>query len=218
MLHHRLRAGTAPAALIASVSRVESLLAEREFLSVLGTTLTPLHELDTEVSALLFERESEALPQWVGVLWLLPAALIVCVLAIVFTPFLTFAVLAMLGIVVLIMAAQNVMRLRVELWNREAKSLRYLLARVSVLGNLARAQHHPEIAEFAPLADKASEINRAITPSVWLDVIPGAADFAEWYLLRNIRHYANSLRTIDKHREFLQRCFEQIANLAACRT
>jgi hypothetical protein len=189
-------------------SRIKSLLDDAKLRDVLKATIKPLREVDTEIVSLLFTRAFAPLPTWARYVWLMPMMLIASFAG------LFFSLYSLIGIVVtigLIMAAQHIMHLRLKEWDSESQTLKRLLLVATNLGG------HSSVltALFAERKAATSRIHRRISRLPALDYLPGATEYADWFLLSNIRHYRKSLSVIAEHRAFLQQCFEHVAALEA---
>lgn len=215
VLHYRLRAANAftltPVA-ATTQSRPVALIDNTALMAELRKTLGPLRAADTEIAELLFTRQVPHTPAWLPYTSLLPGALAASFAGLLVS---LYFLIAITGVIALILIAQNVMRVRVEEWEREAGSLQILLGTCTLLGTSAPFRSHPLTAEFSTTRKKASAINRAITRLQWVAAIPGVVEYADWFLMSNVRHYRSSLHVIQTNRLFLQQCFESIANLEA---
>jgi MutS domain V len=207
MLFHRLHAGSHGLASTSdgsSTLRIKSLLADDKMRDQLKATLKPLREVDTEIVTLLFTRAVLSLPVWIKFVWLLPILLIASFGGLFFSLYSLVGVVSAIG---LIMAVQHIMYVRLKEWENESLSLKRLLLVATMLGGHAFAL----TSSFADSQAKASRIHRRISRSPALDFLPGAAEYADWFLLSNVRHYQKCLNIIAEERHFLQLCFERVA-------
>jgi MutS domain V len=212
MLHHRLRVGAGDAEVAGKIDNIRLLQNDPSLHSKLRQTLLPLREVDTEISELLFTRQFEREPAWSKYLWLTPLVVATAIGTVYFS---LYALIAVVTIVVAIILLQKQLEAPVNLWAREEESLRKLLRVCAQVGALVKEQNTATMSYFADLASKANAINRVITRlPVWA-FIPGFTAYADWYFLKNIRHYFACLATLKKDRAFLQHCYKALANLEA---
>jgi hypothetical protein len=212
VLHHRLRIGASDAEVVEKIDSIRLLQGDPSLHSKLQQTLLPLREVDTEISELLFTREFAREPAWSKYLWLTPLVVATAIGAVYFS---LHALIAIVTIVVAIILLQKQLEAPMNLWAREEESLRKLLRVCAHLGALAKEQNTSMMSYFAHLASKANAINRVITRlPVWA-FIPGFTAYADWYFLKNIRHYFACMAVVKRDRAFLQHCYEAVANLEA---
>jgi hypothetical protein len=215
VLHHRLRAGAAlePASAANAIqSHLTMLIDNTALMAELRKTLQPLREADTEIAELLFLRMTPDTLAWLPFTPLLPLMLLASFVSLLIS---LYFLLAITGVIALILVAQHVMQARVEEWNREADSLRLLLGVCARLGKSAHFKSHPLLADFSIMRKKTNAVNRAITRLQWVAAIPGVVEYADWFLMSNVRHYRRSLNVIQTNRILLQQCFERLADLEA---
>jgi MutS domain V len=215
VLHYRLRSGMAfthASAASTTQARLTTLIDNTALMTELRKILEPLREADTEIAELLFTRLIPPTPAWLPYTPLLPTALAASFAGLLMS---LYFLIVIAGVIALILVAQNIMRARLEEWEREAGSLQILLGTCTLLGKSAHFRSHPLIAGFSITRKKASAINRAITRLQWVAAIPGVVDYADWFLMSNVRHYRSSLNVIQTNRLFLQQCYETLANLEA---
>ncbi len=218
-LHHRLYAGGIDTqSRTAADTQVKHLLANPNACSALSAQFLPLRALDTEVCDLLFVRNATVMPAWVPYSSLLPISFALSVFPFVFTPFSLIAAVWFIATAFAIIAAQQSISETLDAWNREAKSLREMLALISRLNinreqlNDADASH---LAHIEVLKKNAGKINRRITRTPVATAFPVLGDYFDWFLFTNVRHYAKSQTVIAQEKVFLQTCFETVANLEA---
>lgn len=192
VLYQRLREGSGAS------ERVKMLVDDPAALKQAHATCKSLRRADREIASLLFDTESPAVPVWVGKTWLLPLALALAGAASIWFP----AALLVLGwILYFNVAAQMRFHSQVEAWVRTNKSLQMLLRVVSLLGG--------------PDAGQAGRINRGITRSPAQAALPPLPQYLDWFALANVDHYFKCWRLVARHRDFLQRCLLEVANLEA---
>jgi MutS domain V len=212
MLHHRLRTGLHESVAAEKTERIRLLYDDASRLSVLKQALQPLREADTEISELLFAREFATEPGWTRYLLLAPLALAAAIGAIYFS---LYALIAVGAVIVIITALQRRLEPAMEAWVREAASLRKLLRAYADLHTLAKDANAAVPDVFPDSVQRANAIHHKITRLPVLTFIPGFTDYADWYFLKNIRHYFACLATVKKERAFLQRCFTSVADIDA---
>jgi hypothetical protein len=73
-----------------------------------------------------------------------------------------------------------------------------------------------------PLADDftgrgrlAGRISRGLGRAPGVELVPGAKEYADWFLLANLRHYFKSALMVARERAFLRTCYALCANLEA---
>ncbi len=215
VLHYRLRAGAASESQSAandSQSRISILIDNTALRAELRTTLAPLRDADTEIAELLFSRPAPDTPAWLPFAPLLPLALLASFAGLLIS---LYFLLMIAGVIALILAAQQLMQARLDEWNREGGSLRLLLGVSALLGKSAHFKSNPLLADFSVTRKKFNAVNRAITRLQWVAAIPGVVEYADWFLMSNVRHYRSSLKVIQTNRILLQQCYERLANLEA---
>jgi len=82
-----------------------------------------------------------------------------------------------------------------------------VLATTSLLGDAGRTG-------YADLAVEARALYRQLGRAR-VAQIPGAASYADWFALANVRHYFRSTALVYTQRDFLRRCYLACANLEA---
>jgi energy-coupling factor transporter ATP-binding protein EcfA2 len=212
VLHHRLHAELGDTAATQKAARLRVLLDDAPYREELTDALRPLREVDTEISELLFIRKFTPIPAWSRYLWAGPLALAAAIGGIYLS---IYALLVIGCVIVAITTLQNRLEPAMASWAREEKSLRKLLQVTMRLAALKSATNHRLTNDFAGLGKKANSLTRAITRLPALVFVPGATEYADWYLLKNIRHYFHCLTVIERERVFLQQCFELVADLEA---
>jgi hypothetical protein len=218
-LHHRLCAGSIDTQTrTAADAHVKHLLANPNACSALSAQFLPLRTLDTEVCDLLFVRNAASMPAWVPYSSLLPISFALSVFAFIFTPFSLIAAVWFIATALAIITAQQSISETLDAWNREAKSLREMLALISHLNishERLRDTNACHLAHVDALKKTAGKINRRITRTPVATAFPVLGDYFDWFLFTNVRHYAKSQTVIAQEKVFLQTCFETVANLEA---
>ncbi len=129
-LHRQLRAGKPPSA---TAAQIKNWIENPSALRALSAQFLPLRALDTELCGLLFERDAPRLPTWVPYSALLPASFALSVFTFIFAPIGLPAALWFIATALAIIVAQQTMSDALDTWNREAKSLREMLALIARL-------------------------------------------------------------------------------------
>ena len=211
MLYRRLRRGTA-----APVERVGALLADDRARERLATQLAPLRKASAEVTESLFvpaadtagtaaqpraplaESPLPRVPRWSGWVWLVPVAFLASVVASYFS--LT-ALIPAAGLSLVLMAIQVTYHLRIQQWSAIVEALRLQL--------YAHSQQ-----QDAPGAAQAAQLRRKLAPNA-ASTAPGVAEYADWVLLANLKHYFATRRLVREYAAFLRESFELVASLDA---
>lgn len=207
-LHQRLRAGLDDNDCAALGERLRALMADPARLQAQHLACQSLRHADTEVAHLLFGRSDRGVPAWAGHAWLLAAVLAATVIAAAWTPI---AWLGTCAVLYLLMATQLAYSARVQAFESEMKSLRMLLRTCSLLA----VRKEPMLAPFAALGPCAGALNRRLSRSMLARTTPGAAIYADWFLLSNVEHYFRCVSAVASERAFLRECYTLCANLEA---
>lgn len=208
VLHQRLRAGLDDTDRAALGERLRAFVADPACLQAQHLACQSLRHADTEVADLLFAQPDLAIPAWAGRAWLLAAVLVATVAAAAWTPI---GWLGACAVLYLLMATQLAYSARVQAFESEMKSCQMLLRVCSLLA----VRKEPMLAPFAELGSRAGVLNRRLSRSMFARTTPGAAIYADWFLLSNVEHYFRSARAIAKNRSFLRECYTLCANLEA---
>lgn len=194
MLYRRLRRGQAGAA---ASSPVRALLADSAARERLATQLAPLRQASAEVSEALFAPLPPA-PQWSQWLWVLPLAFLASVAASFFwLPALAPTVLLSL----LLMATQVAFHSRLQQWQPVAEALQLQL------------YAHSQQADAAGTA-QAAQLRGKLAPNA-VSTAPGVAEYADWVMLANLKHYFATRRLVREHAAFLRESYLLVAGLDA---
>jgi hypothetical protein len=207
VLYRRLREGLDDAGRAAVRERLRQLTGDPAALGELHHALRPLRHADTDVASLLYEQTPPPVPRWAAYTWLLPQALLACVAAVALSP------LAWLGValvVYLLMSIQMGYHARIQLWQSQLRSLGMLLRVHSLMG----MRDGPFRGQFAPSRELAGRISRSL-PAGWASRLPGIGEYADWFLLANVKHYFRSAALVFGHRQFLRESYQLCANLEA---
>ncbi|SFF67143.1 MutS domain V [Duganella sp. CF458] len=209
MLYRRLRRGSAS---MASES-VRSLLADSAARDRLAAQLAPLRQAGAEVTESLFVPAQDAhappaasragsplppAPGWSGWLWLLPVAFLACAAA---SFFWLGALLPAVALSLVLMAIQVAFHSRVQQWSAVAEALQLQL--------YAHSQR-PD----APGAVQAAQLRGKLARNAF-STAPGVADYADWVMLANLKHYFATRRLVREHAAFLRESYELVAGLDA---
>ena len=208
VLHQRLADGLDDAPRTALAQRLRALMREPAQLEEMIRACRSLRRADTEIAALLFEETLPEVPPWAGYTWPLFAGLVASVAAVALTP------LAWLGVAAfmyLLIALQMRYHDQIAAWDRAMESLQMLLRAGSLLGKL----QHPLLEQFAGAAPTAGKLNRRLSRSPFLNLIPGLRAYEDWFLAANVNHYFKGIGIVGAHRDFMRECYLRCANLEA---
>jgi hypothetical protein len=205
VLHQRLVSGVADADIEARTAQLRTLMADPAALAALHTRLRPLRRADVEVATTLFDDVAPPVPpKWLAWSALLPVALVASILAVIWSP----AAWLVTGVVLFfLMSLQRRYAQQVDAWKLRLDALRMVLATTALVGEDGRA-------ECADMAADARTLYKRLGRS-GMTQVPGAAGYADWFALANVRHYFRSAALVLAERAFLRRCFLACANLEA---
>ena len=210
MLYRRLRRG-----LGAPSGAVRALLADSGARERLAARLAPLRKASAEVAESLFIAPGDAratapqaaphtgsplppVPRWSAWLWLLPLAFLACAVASFFwLP----ALVPTLLLSLLLMAIQVSFHSRMQLWESIAEALQLQL--------YAHSQQ-----QDAPGAAQAARLRGQLARSAVASA-PGVAEYANWVMLDNLKHYFATRRLVRENAAFLRESYELVAGLDA---
>jgi hypothetical protein len=214
VLYRRLRAGADVSSGVstdvsAQRARVTRLLAAPDQLDALHGKLTCLRAADSEVATLLFEDTQPVRPAWVGYLLWLPLLLVASIAAaLLVSPWGWVGVgVAMYFLITTRMRYQD----SIGAWKRSLRSLQMLLRACSLLDGSGL----PLTEAFTGRAVAAGRLNRALARSPVEDAIPDAAEYTNWFLAAELRHYFHTLALVFGQRDFLRACYWLCAELEA---
>jgi len=208
VLYRRLRAG-AGADVSAQRARVSTLLDDPAQLDALHGKLACVRAADIEVATLLFEDEPPLRPGWIGHLLWLPLLLVASIAAALLVSAWGWvgAGVAMYFLVTTRMRYQD----RIGPWRRSLRALQMLLRACSLLD----ASGLPLTGPFAGRADVGGRLSRALSRSPVAEAAPDMAEYANWFLAAELRHYFHSAGLVFGQRAFLRECFWLCAELEA---
>ena len=193
-LYQRLRAGRGAG----HRASVENLMRDPARLGQLHLACKSLRHADKEIATLLYEDAAPEVPWWAGYTWLLPLLLVASIAAVIWSP----AAWLPAGLVLyILMATQVCYHDRMEAWQASMNSLQMLL-RVERLTGGAHAA-------------AAGSINRGLTRSPVVDLIPGMRVYLDWFALANVSHYFKGVGLVRANLALLRACFIRLANLEA---
>lgn len=208
VLYQRLRNGMDDQACGALGERVETLRQDPVALAALGSAMRPLRDVDAEVAALLYEGERPQLPRWARHTWLLPLALALSLAAVLLSQ------LAWLGVGValyLLMSVQVRYYDRLGTWQRSVHALQLLLR---VCGSMEPAPH-PLQRQISADSRQALMLNHSLSNASKISTMPGMGEYADWFMLANVKHYFKTVDVVFAQRDFLRECYQRCANLEA---
>lgn len=220
VLHARLRRQRQAAP--QSLQRLRRFGADAALRERLQAHCQPLRQADAEVSEALFGPAPPATPAWARWLGALPYVFLAAVaLAFFWIP----AWLAVVAGWLLLMALQAFHHERVQDWNRVLYSLRLMLQVHADVGAAAPGLSAAGTADsadggglglaaFVPGAAQVKRVRQRLVRSV-LERLPLASEYANWLMLRNVRHYYASRAEVMRQRAFLCQSFELVADLDA---
>jgi hypothetical protein len=211
VLYRRLRGGLADDQAASGRARIETLLAEPARLDGLQRTLGALRHADIEVAALLFDpaRPQPVAPGWLRVWFLIPLLLVASIAAALLV-----SPLAWIGgavAMVWLVAPQMRYREAMEEARRLDRALQMMLRVCSLLDGSAQ----PLAQDFAGRGRLAGRISRGLGRAPGVELVPGSREYADWFLLANLRHYFKSALIVARERAFLRTCYALCANLEA---
>ncbi|MDP1980612.1 DNA mismatch repair protein MutS [Undibacterium sp.] len=205
IMHKRLRQGAQDEQ---GKQRLQRLMADTALLDTLRQCCLPLREVETEVSEQLFTNAIPGPAAWYKFMWLLPVS--ISLLFIVAMTTLASAWIAVLAIWLILLGVQTRFHDAVTQWAKKVQALQALLSSFVLL-----AEHHPMDANSSPedllIAKKMlAELSRHN-----LVVLPGMREYADWFLLDNVRHFFKTCILVRKNQDFLCRAYSHVANLEA---
>jgi hypothetical protein len=220
VLYRRLRAGAGPGAgsgadepnvssLSVQRARVTRLLQEPAQLDALHARLACLRAADIEGATLLMQDEPPLRPGWVSHLLWLPLLLAASIVAaLLVSPWgWVGAGVAMVFLIRTRMRYQD----SIGPWKRSLRALQMLLRACSLLDGSGLMLTEA----FAGRADIGGRLNRALSRSLVAKTIPDAAEYANWFLAAEVRHYFQTVGLVFGQRAFLRECFWLCAELEA---
>lgn len=209
VLYRRLRAGIDDDEVNLRRDRIARLLDDPAGLAALRRKLACLRHADIEVVELLFDATPPFRPWWIGHLLWLPVLLAVSILAaLLVTPWGwagTFAVMACL------VTVRQRYQDRIGPWVRSMRALQMVLRACSLLDGSGL----PFTDDFQGRGGPAGRLNRALARSPLADAIPDAAEYANWFLSAEVRHYFRTAALVFSQRDFLRDCCRLCAELEA---
>jgi hypothetical protein len=207
-LYRRLRAGVPAGERGAAHTRVEALLADPQRAERLHRNLRPLRDADTEAASILYEGSCPPIPAWAGRTWPLPLALMASIAAVALSPF---AWLGVALVLYLLISAQVRYYERVQKWKQFTAVLQMMLATCTALG----ADEALDGGSFARSREQAGRINRGLSRSPAVKLIPGYEEYRDWFALANVNHYFKTGQLVFAQRDFLVDCYTRCAALEA---
>ncbi|MGW8390081.1 MutS-related protein [Pseudoduganella sp. HUAS MS19] len=208
MLYRRLRRGMAAG----PSGGVRAMLADSAARERLATQLAPLRNASAEVSESLFVAAVDAaarpesppagsplppVPRWSAWLRLVPLAFLACAAA---SFFWLSALVPAVVLSLVLMAIQIAFHARMQQWTDVAEALQlqlYAHSQQDVSGAAQAAQLRGKLARNA------------------FSTAPGVAEYADWVLLSNLKHYFFTRRLVREHAAFLRESYELVASLDA---
>jgi hypothetical protein len=211
VLYRRLRAGVDDFDAVTRRERVAALLADPEGLDGLERTLRSLRHADIEVASLLFDpaEMQPVRPAWLGWWALLPLGLVASIAAaLLLSP----GAWIVTAVVMALLAAPQMRYMEsMSTWRRKTAALQLMLRVCSLLDGSPL----PLAADFAGRGAQAGRINRSLARSIIGGLVPGSREYADWFMLANVRHYFKTLAIVFGQRDFLGECYRRCAALEA---
>lgn len=209
VLYRRLRGGADMAEVSPQRARVTALLEAPGQLQALQRKLKCLRHADVEVATLLFEETRPVRPGWVGYLLWLPVLMAASILtALLVGPWGWIGVgVSMYALIRVRMFYQN----RIGSWARSVRALQMLLRACSLLDGSGLAFTEACVGKGVI----AGRLNRALTRSPVAEAVPALAEYANWFLAAEVRHYFHTAEIVFSQRAFLRDCYLLCAELEA---
>jgi hypothetical protein len=204
VLHQRLTSGVEDADIAGRTESVRALMADPAALTALHASLRPLRRIEVEPAGSLFAGAPLRTPEWIQWAGLLPLALVASIVAVAWSPA---AWLPAGAVLFFLMSLQMRYFQQAESWKRQNDALRLVLATTALQGEAGRR-------ECADLAPAARTLHQQLGRSA-MSRMPGAAGYADWFALSNVKHYFRTAALVDAQRDFMQRCYLACASLEA---
>ena len=203
MLYHRLRTG-GPAVVPKQ---------DEAAWQAAPPALAGLHQVDTEVAALLYVGPVPQLPawtRWLGLLaWGLPAAVALWAVA-------GAAVGGLAALVALVLSARAQIALHgpMLLWHRQRHALLAMLDAARALANTQNPEPPPWQAEADTLRNDVQRLRAALGPA-WVEQVPGLADYLNLLALYQYRRFGRELARLQLEVPALQQVYQHVAGVEA---
>lgn len=208
VLHQRLCDGLADGPRAALVLRLRALMAAPTHLEQLSAACRSLRHADAEIATLLLEDTLPPVPRWARHSWLLFVGVLVSLGVVSLTPFGWLGVGACLYQLI---ALQMSYLDKIAAWDRAMLSLQMLLRSSGLLAQL----DIPVPDGFAEAGAQARKLNRRLSRSPFLALMPGLRTYRDWFVAANVRHYFKSVGIVARHRDFLRACLHRCGELEA---
>ena len=207
-LHRRLQApGTVGPA--ARTEQLRALVADEAARQRMQTACEGLRRAECEVSEMLFGPPVAPAPRWVRLLGTLPLLFMVAIVLALVTGWLPLWGVAV-GLWLVLMAIQMRFHDAAANWQRQLDTTAQLLRAHVLLAGL----NDTATAPLRHDAAAAGKLNRRLW-QMPLRTIPGAQEYGDWVMLRNIRHYFASRAVVAAQLPLLRSSFERVATLEA---
>ena len=205
ILHKRLREGVQDND---GKQRLLDLIAAPLLRGRLEQHCLPLREVETEVSEQLFADAIPVPAKWYKLMWVLPLSM--TLLFILALTSIASAWIAVLLIWCVLLAVQTRYYDMVTQWSKKLQGLYALLKSFDLL-----AQHYSSDSRAAH-ADllNANKIISSLSRSR-LMIFPALREYADWFMLDNIRHFFKTCIVVKNNQDFLRKIYLYVANLEA---
>lgn len=208
MLYRYLRAGLSDPDSNNMEQRLDMLMSDPKQLDELHQICSSLRNSEMEIAGLLFEEERPIEPRWASYIWQLPFVFIGLIIGAFWFP----QTLLLTGLLMYLLISMQIRYSDLlQVWSDKINSLQMLLRTISLLGK----REHPLLARLIGKHLQAGKLNRRLTRSPILNMLPGSRDYSDWFMLGNIKHYFKTIAIVFEHREFLRQCYLDIANIEA---
>ncbi len=205
IVHKRLREGACDEQ---GKQRLQDMIADQALLDTLQRHCLPLRGVETEVSEQIFTDAIPAPASWYKFMWLLPLS--ISVLIILALTSLAYAWVAVLLVWMILLAVQTRYHDAVTQWSKKVYALQTLLKSFDLL-----LEHCSKDAQ-AIVADRqtAKKLIAGLRRHK-LVLLPGMREYADWFLLANVRHFFKTCILVLKNQGFLRKAYLHVANLEA---
>jgi len=205
IVHKRLREGAQDEQ---GKQRLQKLTTDTALLDALLQQCLPLRSVETEVSEQLFTDAIPVPPAWYKFMGLLPVSM--SLLFIVAMTSLASAWIAVLVIWLILLGVQTHFHEAVTQWTKKVQALQALLWSFGLL-----AEHHQGDAQTSAEDRQTAKTMLVELSRRKLVTLPGMREYADWFLLDNVRHFFKTSILVRKNQDSLRRVYMYVANLEA---
>lgn len=210
-LYSALRLGRDRIGIGAQRTRILAICEQHTSLAALRMEMIPLRNVSQELCGLLFEGAAPRRPWWSPYAFLLPITMTVSLGACFFMPM--FLIVAV-PLLVSFIAIQSRYYAEVEDWEATWDAVRKLLA-VTIGISKAGADKLRVLSPsypFGALQKHASAALHGLSPSPFIDFIPGLRAYADWYFLRNITGHLKSYSIFKANSALIIECYDCVSS------